>query len=70
MKKPLPVAALAGIAVVAVVALVMVFMNMAGDPAPTATNVPDYSKMSQEQVADAYAKSKAAEAEALRNKPK
>jgi uncharacterized membrane protein len=68
MKKPLPTAALAGIAVVAIVAIVMVFMNVASDPAPTATNVPDYSKMTNEQVAEAYAKSKAAEAEALKNK--
>jgi hypothetical protein len=66
MKKPLPVAAIAGIAVVAVVALAFFFMNAAGDPQPTAKDVPDYSKMNSEEVAAAYAKSKAAEAEALK----
>lgn len=68
MKKPLPVAAIVGIAVVAVGALVFFFMNMGGDPQPTATNVPDYSKMSSEEVSQAYAKSKQAEAEALAGK--
>lgn len=68
MKKPLPVAVLAGFAVVALIALVFVFMNAAGDPPPTAENVPDYSKMTSAEVSAAYAKSKAAEVEALQQK--
>lgn len=60
--------AIATIAVLAIVALIVVFGRMTADPAPTAQNVPDYSKLTPQEVTKAYAQSKAAEAEALKGK--
>jgi hypothetical protein len=64
-KKPIPMPALVAIAVVAVVGLVVAFMQMSADPAPTVQNAPDYAKMSDEEIAAAYAKSKEMEKQAL-----
>ncbi|GEM_PF-5821509 len=68
MKKPLPMPLIAAAAALAAIVLVFLLVRASGDPAPTATNVPDYSKMTPQEVSAAYAKSKAAEKEALSGK--
>ena len=51
MKKPLSPVILGVIAVAALAMLVFFFMKGTGNPAPTASNLPDYSKMTPEQIA-------------------
>ncbi len=67
MKKQIGMPVLATVAVLALVALVVFFVKASGDPAPTAQNVPDYSKMTPAEVSAAYANSKKAEAEAMKD---
>ncbi|RYG42342.1 hypothetical protein EON79_19090 [bacterium] len=70
MKKSLGMPAIVAVTAIALIALVAVFFNMNGDPEPTAKNVPDYSKMTPEQVSASYADGKKAESEALAQRPK
>lgn len=51
MKKPLSPVVLGLVGVAALALLVFFFMKGTGEPAPTATNLPDYSKMTPEQIA-------------------
>lgn len=67
MKKPLPTAVIAVVAVLAVVGLVFAFIKGAGDPEPSAKDVPDYSKMKPEEISAAFQKSKEAEANAMKD---
>ena len=63
MKKEISPFVIAGIAAAAVAVLVFFFMQSNSGPAPTASNLPDYSKMSSEDIA----KSKEADMDAERN---
>lgn len=65
MKKEIPGWAFGVAAVIALILVGFLFMKGAGDPAPTATNLPDYSKMSPEEITKAKEASDAAAAEAM-----
>lgn len=63
MKKPLSPVVIGVVAIAALALLAFFFMKGASGPAPTATNLPDYSKLSPEEIA----KQKTASMEAERS---
>ena len=65
MKKEIPGWAIGVAALVALAVVAFLFMKGTGDPPPTATNLPDYSKMSAEDITKAREASDAAGAAAM-----
>lgn len=65
MKKEIPGWAIGVAAVIALAVVAFFFMKGTGDPEPTAKNLPDYSKMSPEDITKAREASDAAAAAAM-----
>ena len=65
MKKEIPGWAIGLAALLALALVGFFFVKGTGDPAPTVTNLPDYSKMSAEDVTKAREESDAAAAAAM-----
>ena len=61
MKKPLSPVVIGVVAVVALALLAFFFLKGASGPAPTVENLPDYSKLSPEEIAKQKTDSMAAE---------